>query len=125
MEKATFQDLITRKMQRDHDKLQVKEVKVNSLSKSLMFKKPSDEALLNVIEEIGDGSNTRNIVEAYKKLIYLTCDLLQSSELQNELNVVDPFDTVTAVFTIPDIMQIGAELVDFAGFGDVGERVKN
>lgn len=125
MDKATFQDLITRKLQRDKDQLQVKEVKVSTLGKSLLFKKPSDDALLNVIEEIGDGSNTRKIMEAYKKLIYLTCDLLQSADLQKELQVVDPFDTVTTLFSIPDIMQIGAELVDFAGFGDVGERVKN
>lgn len=125
MEKATFQDLIAKKLQRENDKLKIKEVTVPSMGKALLFKKPSDDVLLNAIDDIGDGKDTRKIVEAYKKLIYLTCDALQNPELHKELEVVDPLDTVSALFDIGDIMQIGSSLAGFFGIGGIDEEVKN
>ena len=125
MEKATFQDMIARKMQKEQDKHKTKEIEVKSIGKVLVFDKPSDDLVLNCIEEIGDGTNIRKTLEAYKKLIYHTCALLQSIELQEKLEIIDPYDTVNAVFDLADILQIGEDLTDFVGFGTVAEEIKN
>jgi len=125
MEKATFKDLIARKMQKEDDKHKFKEIEVKSIGKSLVFKKPSDDAMLDVMDEIEKDSSTRGIASAYKKLIYKSCETLQSTELQNELGIIDPFDTVGAIFDLSDVLMIGEELCEFSGIAQIGEEIKN
>lgn len=125
MEKATFQDLIAKKLQRENDKLKITEVVVPSMGKALVFKKPSDDVLVNLIDDIGDGKDMHAIVGAYKRLIYMTCASLQDQKLHSELDVVDPYDVVDVLFDVTDVMQIGAALSDFVGLSSVGEDVKN
>ena len=125
MEKATFQDLIAKKLQRENDKLKITEVVVPSMGKALVFKKPSDDVLVNLIDDIGDGKDMHAIVGAYKRLIYMTCTALQDQKLHSELDVVDPYDVVDVLFDVTDVMQIGAALSDFVGLGGVGDDVKN
>lgn len=125
MERATFQDLLAKKLQRESDKQKTTEIVVPSMGKALVFKKPNDDTLIDLIENVGDGEDTRAIVEAYRKLIYMTCDALQDTKLHEELEVVDPYDTVGALFDVADVMQIGAALSDFVGISGTGESVKN
>lgn len=124
MEKATFQDLIAKKMQREEDKYKFIEIEVPSIEKSLVFKKPSDELMLDVMDEIEKGRSTKAVAEASKRLIYLTCEALQSPELHKELVVADPFDTVSAIFDIAEVMTIGEKLFDFSGIGGLTEEIK-
>lgn len=123
MEKANFKDLIARKMQRDNDKLKFFEIPVKSLGKSLVFKKPSDDLRLDLMDELGDKPSTRDYMRMYKKLIYLNCDILQDAGLHDEIGVKDPFDVVDAIFDLDDISDIGEKLMD--AMDPCGTEIKN
>lgn len=125
MKKATFKDLIAKKKQKEESLHKFKEIEVKSIGKSLIFRKPSDEVMLSVMDDIGTNADTRAITAAYKKLIYKTCEALQDAELQKELEVIDPFETVDAIFDLADILTIGEELFQFSGIANVGEEIKN
>lgn len=125
VKRADIKALLARKMQKEADLLKTHEIFVPSLDAVLVFRRPPDGVLLDTIDEMGDESSTRQAMEAMKHLIYRSCDLLQSPELQKELNVVDPFDTVDAIFDLKDITVISGELMEKFGLGDVEERVKN
>lgn len=125
MRKATFKDLIARKKQKEESLLKFKEIEIKSIGKSLIFKKPNDEVMLSVMDDIGTTADTRTITQAYKKLIYKTCETLQDAELQKELEIIDPYDTVDAIFDLSDILTIGEELFEFSGIANVGEEIKN
>ena len=111
--KATLKDLIARKMQKENDKVKYYEIPVKSMGgKVLIFKKPSDEMRLDMMDDLGDDPNTRDVVDMYKKLIYRSCELLQDGSLQEELEIIDPYDTVNTIFDLDDIMDIGEKLMD-------------
>lgn len=123
--KATFQDLIAKKTQKEKDQFRVKEIYVTSMDRTLTFKKLKDDLLLDVISEIKDEGSVKEIASAYKKLIYLCCDILQDTELHKELEVIDPFDTVEKLFDITEIMEIGDQLSDFVNARGKVEEIKN
>lgn len=118
--KATFKDLIARKLEKEKDEFKTKDIYVSSMDAMLTFKKPKDDMVLDVMDEIGDGQDVRKMVGAFKKLIYLCCDMLQDTELHKELEVVDPFDTVEKIFSLSDILEIGEQLMDLI---DIGQKV--
>ncbi|MBE6043540.1 MAG: hypothetical protein E7216_04810 [Clostridium thermopalmarium] len=118
--KATFKDLIARKLEKEKDEFKTKDIYVSSMDAMLTFKKPKDDMVLDVMDEIGDGQDVRKMVGAFKKLIYLCCDMLQDTELHKELEVVDPFDTVEKIFSLSDILEIGEQLMDLI---DMGKKV--
>ena len=125
MEKATFQDLLARKLQRENDKLKVKEISIPSMGKALLFKKPSDGSVVDVVGATINSNDVQQLYEAYKKVIYMTCDTLQNSELHKELDIADPFDVVQALLEPTDIFEVGNQLMEFVGFEQVDEKVKN
>lgn len=121
--KADFKDLLARKMAKDSAKDKTKDVMVSSMGKEMTFRKPSDSLVLEIMDEIGDNSSTSDTVSAFKKLIYLTCDMLQDPDLQKELDIKDPYQTVDTIFSLGDVMEIGEQLMDLIDV--VGEKVKN
>lgn len=123
--KATFKDLIAKKLKKEQEQFKIKDIYVSSMDATLTFKKPKDDLILDTIDEMGDMNNTRNVVTGYKKLIYLCCDMLQDPELHKELDVVDPFDTVEKLFDLADIMEIGEQLMDMINIGGKVEEIKN
>ncbi|WP_051824121.1 hypothetical protein [Clostridium sulfidigenes] len=126
--KATFKDLIAKKIKKEEDQFKVREIYVESMDATLVFKKPKEETLLEIIDEMGVSNGDLKVSEmvpGFKKLIYLCCPMLQDVELQKEIEVVDPFDTVSKIFDLNDIMEIGEELMDFIDMGDKVEKVKN
>lgn len=123
MEKATLKDLIAKKVQKENKQDRMLEVEVPSMGKSLIFKTPSDEMRLDLLDELGENAGTRKYIEMCKKIIYLCCDLLQNPELHQELGIVDPLDTVDAIFDLDDISEIGDKLLD--AIGDPVEEIKN
>jgi hypothetical protein len=123
--KATFKDLISKKMKKEEDALRTKDIYVSSMDATLTFKKPKDDLIFDAIEEIDDAKDVKKIASAYKKLIYLCCDMLQDTELHKEIDVVDPFDTVESLFDLADIMEIGEQLMDMLNIGDKIEQIKN
>lgn len=122
--KATFKDLIAKKLKKEEDQFRTKDIYVSSMDATLIFRKPKDELIIETAEYLtGDG--LKNLVEGYKKLIYHCCDMLQDPELHKEIGVVDPYDTVEKIFDLADIMEIGDQLADFTNPTGVVDEIKN
>ena len=51
--------------------------------------------------------------------------MLQNEELQKELEVIDPLDTVKEVFELNERLEIGKKLVDWADADKTLEEIKN
>lgn len=123
--KATFDDLIRRKEQKEHDQYKIKNIYVTSMDKELTFKKPSDDTVCDVLDTMEDMKCMSKVIEGYKKLIYLCCDMLQDSKLHEALGVQDPFDTVNKLFNLADITEIGEQLLELIDFNKKVDKVKN
>lgn len=125
MQKATLKDLIARQAAKEKSKHETYEIFVKSMEKALVFKRPSDELRLDMIDEMGKNPKMREVIALYKKMIYLSCELLQNTELHEQLGVIDPLDTVDAIFDLDDITDIGEKLMDAMGVNEVEEDIKN
>ena len=124
-QKATFDDLINKKLQKEVNQNKTIDIYISSMDRTITFKKPSDDNILDAIDEIGDNKDTKTVINAYKKLIYKNCDMLQDSKLQETLGVVDPFDTVDKIFNLTDITEIGDQLLDSDNVQKKYNQVKN
>lgn len=122
--RVTFAQLVARKAQRERDKLRVKMIYVPCLESTMMFKKIADDTVLETMEEADKGGR-KDIINAYKKLIYLCCEDLQNPDLHKELGVKDPYDTIDALFGLKDIMSIGEDLMELLDLADSAEKIKN
>ncbi|MBY6860800.1 hypothetical protein [Clostridium botulinum] len=125
MQKATFKDIINKKLKRDQDKLKVVEIPVTSMGKKIPFVKPDDDVILDIMDEISTESTVSQQMAVTRKLIYMSCPMLQDPELHKEINVVDPFDVVKEVFDIADVNEIGEHLSKLIGMDKVTEDIKN
>lgn len=125
--KITLRDLIAKKMQSEDSKITFKEIYIKSLDGTLIFKKPSNDDMLDTLDKIGNDENIRNCVEAFKFLIYQCCDVLHSQELHQAYEIVAPSDIVDVLFDLSDILDIGNQLLALAGIDkvDVDKTIKN
>ena len=125
MAKATFKDLIAQKVQREEKRHAIQDILVPSMNKTLAFKRVDDKKFLEVLDRIQDESALSEMVEVYKELIYLSCPMLQDQELHKELDVTDPFDTVTVLFELSDITEVGEKLSEMYQMNTMPDKVKN
>lgn len=123
--KATFKDLIAKKLKKEGQQLKTSDIYVSSMDATLTFKKPKDDVIIDIMDEIGDNAKVSTMIPAFKKLIYLCCDMLQDTQLHKELDVIDPFDTVEKLFDLGDIMEIGEQLMDLVNINSKVEEIKN
>lgn len=124
--KMTFDDIVKAKRQRENDKLMVKPVVIPSAGKELVFRRPKDEQMLEFIEAIQKDSATSAMVDEYAKILYLSCDDLQNTELHKELGVKDPFDTVKVFMDTNDILRVGDTVCGMNSlYKDLETEVKN
>jgi len=125
--KVSLEQLIRKKFEKDDRKNATKEIYVKSLDANLVVNNPSDTRKIEFAEEIKTGSYT-DMMEAYSKLIYDCCPMLQSKELQDSIEVSYPYDTVKAIFDTEEIIEIGSNVLNF--FDDnkeisADEKLKN
>lgn len=136
MERATFDDLIARKLAKDSKRGEIRDIYVPSLGKTLAFERPADAVAIRFLDELTADGDTASLYEAYKSMIYRCCPALQSVKLAAELGAVVPTDTVPMIMDIDDVLDVGAKLMIFLGLakpkqGDaedgetVEEKVKN
>lgn len=67
------------------------------------------------------------MIEGMIKLIYDSCPMLRSKELQESIEVEYPYDTVRAIFDVDEISDIGIKLIKFFDDDeeDAEEKLKN
>ncbi len=110
--KVLLEQLIRKKLEKDGKRGATKEVYVKSLDAYLTVTNPSDSQRIEFSEKNKTG-NYPDMMEAYAKLIYDNCPMLRSKELQKEIDVDYPYDTVKAIFEIEEVIDIGVKVLNF------------
>ena len=125
-QKVSLEQLIKKKLEKDGKKNATKEIYVETLNGSITVTNPSDSQRIEFADKTKSGSYV-DMMEAYEKLIYDCCPMLHSSELQKEIEVDYPYDTVKAIFDTDEIADIGVKVLNFfeSDEEDSDEKLKN
>ena len=89
-----------------------KDIYIESLGGNITFNNPTDSARIEYSEKVKSGSYV-DMIEGMIKLIYDSCPMLRSKELQESIEVEYPYDTVRAIFDVDEISDIGIKLIKF------------
>lgn len=125
--KATLEQLIKKKLDKDNKRNATKEIYVKSLGGCITVSNPTDTQRIEFADKTKTGSYI-DMMEAYSKLIYDNCQLLHSKELQKKIEVDYPYDTVKAIFDTDEIAEIGVKVLNFFDDeeeNDAEEHLKN
>ena len=127
MNKATAEMLITRKLQGDYDKLQVKVVEIPSLDFSLELRKPKIEKVLSRLDDIENVNSSEENIRFMQELVYDACPMLHNQELQEAFECKEPIDIVTAILNdnYKELERLSEHVLDFYGLGELDDAVKN
>ncbi len=125
--KVSLEQLIKKKLEKDGKKNATKEIFVESLNGNITVTNPSDSQRIEFADKTKSGSYV-DMMDAYSKLIYDCCPLLHSGDLQKEIEVDYPYDTVKAIFDTDEIAEIGVKVFNFFDNeeeNDADEKLKN
>lgn len=126
LQRLTLEQLIAAKERKDQDLLKVEEIEIPSLDGTLLFKRPSDEMLFDMINIVKDDQDTKTIIDEMAKIIYACCDQLHDKTLYEELEVGDPVDTVFAIMDSGDILAVGDKVCNMNSlYANVENEIKN
>lgn len=127
--KITLEELIARKEQSQRDKLEYKEVEVESLGGVLTLKKIPLAAVLRILDNAREESTLSRNLDTNKELIYKCCPLLQDKKLKEIYGeqIAEPYDIVTAVLNdnVGEIAKIADKIMEFYGLNDAEKEIKN
>ena len=126
LQRLTLEQLIAARDRREKDMLRVEEIEIPSLGGTLLFKRPSDEIIFDMINVVKNDEDTKTIVDEMAKIIYKCCDQLHDQQLYEELDVGDPVDVVYAIMGSGDILDVGDKVCSMNSlFENVEEQIKN
>ena len=124
IKRLTFKDIIAKKTLLERNKKEFRDIYCPSLEGNLLFKLPSDEEILDLMDGI-DEKDTRQVYEKAKKLIYTNCEALKSKELHEAFEIVDPFDIVSKIFSMGQVLKIFEKLTEHLDLDEFSEQIKN
>ena len=124
--KVSLKQLIEKKLAKDGKKIATKDIYIESLGGNITFNNPTDSARIEYSEKVKSGSYV-DMIEGMIKLIYDSCPMLRSKELQESIEVEYQYDTVRAIFDVDEISDIGIKLIKFFDDDeeDAEEKLKN
>ena len=124
--KVSLKQLIEKKLAKDGKKIATKDIYIESLGGNITFNNPTDSARIEYSEKVKSGSYV-DMIEGMIKLIYDSCPMLRSKELQESIEVEYPYDTVRSIFDVDEISDIGIKLIKFFDDDeeDAEEKLKN
>lgn len=122
MQKITFDQLIQKSIQRENDRMKVKEIEIPSIGGTLLFQKISENKLLDIIEEGQKSNCLAGDIATERKLIYLCCPMLQNTKLHQELGVTEPYDVVEKLFDLHETEFIAKEVMELNGVNSFAEK---
>lgn len=109
---VSLKQLIEKKLEKDGRKTATKDIYIDSLGGNIIFHNPSDAARIEYSEKSKSGSYV-DMIDGMVRLIYDCCPMLHSKELQEEIGVEYPYDTVRAIFELNEITELGVKLINF------------
>lgn len=126
LQRLTLEQLIAAKDRREKDMLRVEEIEIPSLGGTLLFKRPSDDIIFDMINALKDDEDTKTIVDEMAKVIYTCCEQLHDKTLYEEFDVADPVDVVFCIMDSGDILSVGDRVCSMNSlFENVEENIKN
>ena len=109
--RMTLDDIVKAKLQKDTDKLTVKEIEIPSIGKALTFRRPTRAEICEFMDGITQtDQQTEEMLEVFQGLIYSCCDDLHSQELFDQLGIDNPEEIVPAIMDDADILTVGDEV---------------
>ena len=81
LQRLTLEQLIAAKAKKERDALRLEEIEIPSLGGTLLFKRPTDETIFNLINSVMKDDDTKNLVDEMAKIIYTCCDELHDQKL--------------------------------------------
>lgn len=124
--RLTLEQLIAAKEQREKDRLMVKEIDIPALGGSLLFKRPSDELIFDLVESVQKDDSLANSCDQYATVLHACCDQLRDPELREALDVSNPVDVVYAILDAGDIVSVGDQVCQMNSLYQTAEEsVKN
>ena len=123
VKKLTLNDFIAKAKQKEKDKLSFKDVQTKA--GLITMQKLDDKKLLELMDQIEDCDTMKEMVEVYKAVIYESVPTLRKKELQENFKLVEPYDIVTQVFEISEIVDLAVRIIEIHGLNDIGEDIKN
>lgn len=126
--KATLSDFLAKKLKKEEDQNKTLDISVSSMGgKTFSVKKPTDNQIMDFIEELGDTKSAKKAIEETMKLIYRNCPDLQDKELHEALEIKDPYSVMDVLFDFKDKQEIMEQFNAFTGFkaDNIDEELKN
>lgn len=124
--KATLNDFLAKKLKKEENQNKTLDIKVSSMDRTITVKKPTDEEILDYLDDIGDERSARVAINETMKLFYRKCPELQNTELHNSLEIKDPYDVINALFDMDDKNEIMEQFAVLLGKSkDVDKEIKN
>lgn len=123
--KLTLEDFINKKISKDNKINKTKEIYVESMDGYLTAKMLSEDKILELLDLSTDDGPFSDQVELNKQLVYHTIPYLQSTELHTALDITDPLDIVSAIFSIGEITALSNELLTFLDIDGTVDKIKN
>ena len=123
--KVTLQDFIAKAKQKEADKFKIKGIYLERLEGEVMIQKIKLNKVLDAIDRIDKDDSMVNLIDVYKELVYDSVPILKSEELKGEFELSEPFDIVTEIFELGEILYLGNEILTLYGLTDLDKTVKN
>jgi hypothetical protein len=109
--RATLDDIIKAKLQRDQDRLVLKDIEIPSMGKTLQFRRPTRTEICDFMDRITEeNGQTEIMIATFEELIYACCEQLHDQNLFDQLEIEDPGEIVEAIMNDADILQVGDEV---------------
>ncbi len=137
--KLTLEDFKAKAIDKYKNRKLVADIEVKGFG-TVPFSRPSDNDLLEYLNGAAKGAKISRdandnvkvdetdiipVAEAAKILVYKCCAYLHDSELQTEVEVIDPYDTAFKVFGVDGTIDAAEKISDTFNSNEIQEEIKN
>jgi len=124
--KATLTDFVAKKLKKEENQNKTLDIKISSMDKTITVKKPTDEEILDYLDDIGESKSTKLVLVETMKLVYRKCPELQNPELHEALDIKDPYEIINILFDMDDKNEIMEQFSILLGKAKtIDEEIKN
>lgn len=115
MAQISFDALVARRAQREADKTRMGIIKIPDTGDTLACIQPSETRMMEIYAGFQGAQDASDLLPVVDRALYHCCPDLQNRKLHEAIDVVDPFDVVPALFSIPERDKMGGDLFRFLG----------
>lgn len=131
LKKLTLENLLDRKSKQD--KMGLSTIDIDSLNASVPIVKLKTRKMCETMDKYEANVDENRIISGYdmmSEIIYKCVPMLQSKELQEQLNVPTPYEVVGELFNYKEMEKITEHILELHGMSDekqtpVNDEIKN